>query len=296
MTKLMATTKLRNQTRSLIHSGVTQYLASLYDPNDDIAGIGGNPSTRSIHVIFVLDRSGSMGQHGRMEKVNNAVDTLSGDLRGIQDSYPNVAIKVSVLSFANTVSKMYESPIDVLEFKYRHLAAGGMTNLAAPLWELSDMLHKTSNPEHAGIMDDSKSVFPPVIVFMSDGLVNGESYDAVLEELRHNGYFMSAARVGIAIDNESLRTVLEEVTGCPGTVFNVKDDREISKVLTKCLKASVEVSSKTGPALGGITAKTATEAVAAALEDELIDDAVELGSTQPWCPLFDSTVNNLCFS
>ena len=62
---------------------------------------GGEMATRPLHFIWICDCSGSMGQGGKIEALNNAIREVIPHIRGVADENPNAEILIRAIKFSD---------------------------------------------------------------------------------------------------------------------------------------------------------------------------------------------------
>ena len=90
-----------------------------------------------MKLYILLDTSGSM-EGAKIAALN---DCMSNILVELQEKASNGSdIELSVLSFAKEAKWMYENEININDFDWKELIAGGMTSLGKACLMLSDRL------------------------------------------------------------------------------------------------------------------------------------------------------------
>ncbi len=153
--------------------------------------IGVTPK-KDLHVIYVLDTSGSM-EGIPIQMLNQAMQETIVVLKKVAKREADAQLKISVLEFSTGIRWMNESgPVDVEDFIWMDLSAGGLTNVGGALKELNSKLtvEKYLKSEYGAML--------PIIIFMTDGYATDE-YKKELERIKTNSLFRKATRIGFAI-------------------------------------------------------------------------------------------------
>lgn len=151
---------------------------------------------RTLPLIFLCDKSTSMAGE-RINAVNQAIPAAVHDVQKAMLQHPEVQVKVSVLTFGSDVSwHIGPEGIDVSDFKWEEIVAGGKTCTGAAINALCDKLD-VSQMDNRG--------YPPVCILISDGYYSDKPayYKAVIERLNKMPWGKKAIRLVIAIGNEN---------------------------------------------------------------------------------------------
>ena len=71
------------------------------EARDVIRRPGGELATRPLHFIWIADCSGSMGSHGKIQALNNAVREAVPHMQQVADENPNAQVLVRAVRFAS---------------------------------------------------------------------------------------------------------------------------------------------------------------------------------------------------
>ena len=148
-----------------------------------------------MRFYILLDTSGSM-QGAKIGALNDAMSNLLAELKHISISCPQV-IDIAVLSFGKEIKWMYNHPINVGDFTWRRLSAGGMTPLGKACLELNVALMSDQQ------LHDDKIY----IILLSDGCPT-DDYDEGIESLFANPFFIISNKFAIAIGDNADISVL----------------------------------------------------------------------------------------
>lgn len=173
-------------------------------------------SRRQLHVVMILDCSGSM-TGDRIASLNYAMRTALPELRAVADDNPEVDLRVRAIRFASTAEWHIEKPVAPGKVTWEELAAGGESNLGEALSMVADAFESDA-------MEGRQ--LPPVVVLVSDGLPT-DDFNRGLERLFASELADSAIRIGIAIgtdaDQNTLRAFIRHPTMQPLRASNATD-------------------------------------------------------------------------
>lgn len=179
---------------------------------------------RTMVLMFVVDTSGSM-EGDKIGSLNVAVQEVIPYIQDISDNNADAQIKVAAMEFASGTEWMYPQPIEVENFQWRDLEAGGLTCLGEAYQELNEKMSASS-----GFMKEAAGSFAPAIILMSDGEPT-DDWQRPLEKLRKNNWFKAAIKVAIAIGEGADQNVLAEFTGNKEAVLTVHNKEELKKII-----------------------------------------------------------------
>jgi uncharacterized protein YegL len=220
-----------------------------------------------LPVIYVLDTSGSM--YGtRISTVNQAMSETTDILKDVSLKNDTAEIMIGVLQFASNSS--WITPENVLvhmdDFYWNPLSAAGTTDLTSALYELESKLTRSV------LFDSDVGYKLPVIIFMSDGEPNDDSYLHALRSLESdNAWFKYATKIAIAIDDDCDLSVLANLTGTTESVIQVSDKEALKKL--------IRVVSATASLIGAKsrTNTNSTRNVMTDIKQQMDGDAVVFG-------------------
>ena len=157
----------------------------------------------ALHVIFVVDASGSMSGE-RMGSLNWAAKATVPAMREVAYEHPAVDVLVRVCRFSDAVDWPVPVPTPVDGFLWANLSAGGESGMGAALTAVASALTEL---EAAGGRN-----LPPVIVLLSDGLPSDDAR-AGLAALDATGLGRQAIRIPIAIGSDANLDILQAFIG-----------------------------------------------------------------------------------
>lgn len=164
-------------------------------------------SSRPLHFVWIIDKSGSMTIDGKMRSLNAAIKEAVPAMIEVAKQNPYARMLIRTLTFASGVSWAQGEPTPVEDFRWTDIEAEpqGLTSMGAALTELAREL----TPERLGSRG-----FPPVLVLVSDGEAS-DNYKEGIKAIMAQPWGKRAARVGIAIGRTADRQALAEFIGNP---------------------------------------------------------------------------------
>jgi uncharacterized protein YegL len=164
---------------------------------------GGVYAGRPLHVIWLLDCSGSMAISGKIEALNNAIREVIPAMRKAAEGNPEVQFYVRVIRFASGATWHVAEPTLLNEFRWVDLDAEGETDLGQAFALLA--MELSNLPVNARML-------PPQIVLISDGKPT-DDWKSALQALLEVPWGRRAIRQAIAIgqdaDQETLRKFVD---------------------------------------------------------------------------------------
>ena len=231
--------------------------------------LGEGIARQELHLMFVIDNSGSM-EGEKLGAVNNAIRDVMSIMPEIQEDTADATIKISALKFSDDAKWVYSTPQVVSEFKWKDLSTEGGTNLSAAYDELSKWLCKK---EKGGKMPDIGGV-APILILMTDGMPTSFDWEQHLDSLKKKGWFRVALKYALAIgiDTQEAMDVLSKFTGNPETVLKVYTAEALRKVIKVIAVTASKVKSNSasmgfGGTMGATNNEVAKNEIAEKLED-----------------------------
>ncbi len=161
---------------------------------------GGKLANRPLDFIFIVDCSTSMKQQGKMDALNNAIKNAIPHMRRVAAENPNAEIRVRVLKFASGASWHIENPVNVDNFEWINLEAGGVTDMGKAFELLSEAIDVKNMAQRA---------LPPVLVLISDGQPT-DKYEEPLKRFLKKPWGTKAVKLAIGIGRTANHRVLKE--------------------------------------------------------------------------------------
>lgn len=201
---------------------------------------GVRPAGRPLHVIFVLDASGSMASAGKMDALNGAIEGALPHLRDLADQNPFVEVLVRAVVFADGARWHVGRPTPVHELHWAPIVPGGFTDFGAALRVVADVLRVPPMEARA---------FPPVVVVVSDGRPT-DDHRSGIDRLLAEPWGRRAVRLAIAIGSDADLGVLEEFIADPAIApFRARDAEQLAYLVRFATLAASRLAST--PADGG---------------------------------------------
>lgn len=164
---------------------------------------GGEYAARPLHMIWLLDCSGSMSQGGKIEALNNAIREVIPAMRQAAESNPEVQFYVRAIRFSSGAAWHVAQPTSLSEFKWSDLVAEGETDLGHAFRLLTEDLRT---------LPQTSRLLPPQIVLVSDGKPTDDwrgGLQALLDEPWGKRAIRQAIAIGQDADHETLRKFID---------------------------------------------------------------------------------------
>jgi Mg-chelatase subunit ChlD len=184
---------------------------------------------RPVNLVFVIDKSGSMGADDKMSRVKDGLRTMVGQLR------PDDV--VSIVTFDSGAAVLYPASRvgngDGLRYAIDCLAPGGATNLHSGL-----MLGYAEARKHF------RSGATNRVILLTDGIANEGVVDpariaADSSECNGQGIDLSTIGVGLELNNDLLRTLARSGHGLYHFISDYKDINKVFVNEVQSLVSSV---------------------------------------------------------
>lgn len=215
---------------------------------------------RTLNLFLMIDVSGSMAGE-KIAAVNDAVRNVIPIINNIGESNPDAEIKLSVMTFSNTV--VWLTPQSVSQLSWSDQTACGMTCLGEACNELNRQLsHKT------GFLKSASGSYAPVVILLSDGGPT-DDFNNGMTTLNGNAWFRHSTRIAIAIGNDADTDVLSTFTGNPELVFRVHNIDALKAVIKVAVVTSSMVCSQSSS-----VCTASSDAVATPSKSQLTADAI----------------------
>lgn len=179
---------------------------------------------RTMVLFFIVDTSGSM-EGVKISSLNVAIQEVLPYIDDISKSNADAQIKIAALEFSSGTEWMYPQPMEVENFQWRDLEAGGLTSLGEACTELNSKLSASH-----GFMQEATGSYAPAIILLSDGEPN-DDYKHGIEKLKNNNWFKAAIKVAIAIGDDANQDILAEFTTNKEAVLTVHNKEQLKKII-----------------------------------------------------------------
>ena len=238
---------------------------------------GGEPAGRPLHFIWVVDCSGSMYGE-KIGTVNHAIQSTIPDMQDAAHDNPNAQLLVRTLKFSTGASWVTSSPVNIDDFTWQDLDAGGVTDLGKAFEMLAAQLTIPPMTDRA---------LPPVLVLLSDGQPT-DDYKKSLDKLLHLPWGKKAVRIAISIGQDADDDVLTAFTGNRELVLQANNPQALVKMIKWASTAASLVSAPasrvkddTSKDLAGNTEPDATNAPLV-LDMDNIPNPADVGAGDVW--------------
>ena len=183
-------------------------------PAPKVRTLGGPMARRQLHVVYILDRSGSMNASGKIQSLNVAMIESLPLLREAARDNVTADVFVRVLLFSDGAHWATPEAAAVETYRWTPIDAEGLTDLGAALELLARVLESPPMPERA---------LPPVLVLVSDGQPT-DDYRAGLARVLASTFGARALRLAVAIGRDADLEVLQEFIGVDSDLHPVQAD------------------------------------------------------------------------
>ena len=200
---------------------------------------GGELASRPLHFFWIVDCSGSMYGE-KIGAVNNAIQSTIPEMVDSANENPNAQLLVRTLKFSSGASWITTNPINVEDFAWDDLEAGGVTDMGKAFQLLAAQLT---------IPPMSDRALPPVLVLLSDGQPT-DDYKSSLNDLLKLPWAKKAVRIAISIGHDADDTVLSEFTGNSELVLQANNATMLAKMIKWASTAASMVSAPASRVMG----------------------------------------------
>lgn len=145
---------------------------------------GGELASRPLHFFWVVDCSGSMYGE-KIGTVNHAIQSTIPEMVDAAKDNPNAQLLVRTLKFSTGATWVTPDPVNIEDFAWDDLDAGGVTDLGKAFEMLAAQLTIPPMTDRA---------LPPVIVLLSDGQPTDDYKKSLDMEERRTKPFLSGWR------------------------------------------------------------------------------------------------------
>lgn len=192
---------------------------------------GGELATRPLHFIWMVDCSGSMYGE-KIGSVNHAIQSTIPEMQDASRNNPNAQLMVWTLKFSTGASWVTPNPVNIEDFAWDDLDAGGVTDLGKAFEMVAAQLTIPPMTDRA---------LPPVIVLLSDGQPT-DDYKKSLDMLLHLPWGKKAVRIAISIGQDADDDVLQQFTGNRELVLQANNPEALVKMIKWASTAASPVS------------------------------------------------------
>lgn len=217
--------------------------------NGGVGDLPGAGTQKTLHMIFIVDNSGSMRNENRMDAVNQAFRLMIPKLQELQTSVrSNFTIMISIMSF-NEDPEWVTTPTEIGYYIYSDIPASQYVTYFSRAFEELD--HKLSRSQ---FMNQSGKMAQPYIMLMTDGAPSAEdNYEPQLTKLKENGWFSVAQKYAVLIGEDTIhdpaahQAVSSFVDGNEESIINAAGAVDIVKnVSTKTIHIVEQMTQRKG--------------------------------------------------
>lgn len=192
---------------------------------------------RPLPVLVLADVSGSMGQDGKIQALNNSVARMIRVFAAEQS--PHGQITVGMITFGNSQAQVHQPVIPATELSWAGLSPAGNT----PMGQAFGLAQT--------LLDDEQAVpsesYKPVLVLVSDGMPT-DSWETPLRDLCESKRGAKALRLAVAVGADvgsKAHHVLEQFI-TPGYRVYPADEAEGLRHFLQWVTFSVTASVRSG--------------------------------------------------
>ena len=228
---------------------------------------------RVMVLFFIVDTSGSM-KGGKIDSVNTAVREILPIISSLSTQNSDAQIKIAAMEFSSGTEWMYPQPIEVENFEWRDLQAGGLTRFGEACTDLCSKLSTKA------FMTQATGSYAPAIILLSDGEPT-DDYKRGLEKLKGNNWFKAAIKVAIAIGDDFNREMLGEFTGNKEeavlTVHTKEQLKDLIRFISVTASQVASKSSSVGKDAPETKQQEALEKIKEGIKNDPVLDGVDIG-------------------
>jgi uncharacterized protein YegL len=160
-------------------------------------------AAKPLHFIWMLDRSGSMAEDGKIQILNHAMHESVPILQEA-DEDPKVDVFIQAITFSDLALWHVQQPTAVRDFVWTDITAHGLTAMGEALGKVAERLEEM----HRYV----KRMYRPVLALVSDGAPT-DDFDKGLAKLMATTIGRKAIRLALAVGDRANRDVLAQFVG-----------------------------------------------------------------------------------
>jgi uncharacterized protein YegL len=192
---------------------------------------------KTMVLFFLVDTSGSMSG-SKIGALNAAIEEVIPELRALSAANADARIKIAALEFSSGSRWITASgPVNVDDFRWQYLDAGGVTELGDACKKLNEKLSTKT------FMQEATGSFAPALFLLSDGEPT-DDFDGGLDELKKNNWYKKGIKVAVAIGDGANKQTLAKFTGGMESVLEVHSVLMLRKMIRFVSVRASEVASK----------------------------------------------------
>jgi len=164
---------------------------------------GGTLSRRPLHLIWILDASGSMRVDGKIQALNVAIRETIPHLAAAAADNPGSELFARAIAFSTSARWHIAAPTPIADVRWTDVTADGRTAMGEALAMVASEMKSPPMPERA---------VSPVLVLVTDGYYT-DDFDAGLRTLLAEEWGREARRLSISIGRDVSRRALTAFIG-----------------------------------------------------------------------------------
>jgi uncharacterized protein YegL len=173
---------------------------------------------RPLPVIVAIDKSGSMGENGKIEALNIALKEFINSIKS-EDSN-KAEIQISLFSFGGDKASCDLPLKPINEIDVPTYSAAGRTPMGGAFTLLKELIEdKTLIPSRS---------YKPTIVLLTDGIPT-DAWENPMMELINDGRSSKAFRIAMAIGDDADKNMLSKFVSLPEYLVSGENARDIRK-------------------------------------------------------------------
>ena len=174
----------------------------------DYTGETISPATKKkLNLLFIVDNSGSMSKHGRIQSVNKLIDWVINDMPSIVPH--SIEIVSNVLTFNDKAEWIFQRPKKIDEIKVDDLKIDVKKYSHSSLNKALNMLNHSLNAKEGFL---HRSLTKPCLILITDGEPTN-SIDKEMDMLKRNTVFLESQRFAFILDEECTICTMRKFTG-----------------------------------------------------------------------------------
>lgn len=200
-----------------------------------------------LPIIYVIDCSGSM-VYERMGSVNASMYEAVDSMRELSSHSPDSEIQLGILCFSSGAewttknASGKEALINVNDYTWEDLHAGGLTDLGAALDKLNQCMSRKC------LFNDPVGYRAPVIIFVSDGFPTDDWSNSLARINSENKWFRLAMKLSVAVGEAADKDALAMIAGkdgqpCAEAVIEVSEMGKLGKAIREVTVAASQIAS-----------------------------------------------------
>lgn len=155
-----------------------------------------------LNLFFIVDISGSMRFHGRIEAVNEAFEQMIPELQKLQkESQSEFELRIAIMTF-DQHARWIVDPTPILEYHHEEIQCSQwVTYFSAAFRTLGEKLSRSEYMAHQG------KVAQPYIMLLTDGEpTKDDDYQPELDKLLENSWFTQSQRFAVLIGEDTINS------------------------------------------------------------------------------------------